>query len=257
VYYAELDPLYELNNTPVGTRLKLFESANEVVKKRDDSFVREIMVLNLAGESEKSVEYLANSIFHFREGSSKVRDITVDAHLLTGKKHLVQKKYKEALEQFLASAQTPENSKPGLKTGDERSPQTDYFTGLAWEALGNKSKAKSSFTTSTARPINEISYISYYEGLSYLKLGNKDKADESFKALIDEGDKRLKKGSEVDFFAKFGEKEAANVQLSNAYLLKGLGCKGLGNKAKAMENLKKAVELSASNLWAAIELNDL
>ena len=257
VYYAELDPLYELNNTPVGTRFKLFESANEVVKKRDDSFVREIMVLNLAGESEKSVEYLANSIFHFREGSSKVRDITVDAHLLTGKKHLVQKKYKEALEQFLASAQTPENSKPGLKTGDERSPQTDYFTGLAWEALGNKSKAKSSFTTSTARPINEISYISYYEGLSYLKLGNKDKADESFKALIDEGDKRLKKGSEVDFFAKFGEKEAANVQLSNAYLLKGLGCKGLGNKAKAMENLKKAVELSASNLWAAIELNDL
>jgi len=65
---------------------------------------------------------------------------------------------------------------------------------------------------------------------------------------------RISKGSEVDFFAKFGEKEAANVQLSNAYLLKGIGNKGLGNKAEATGNLKKAVELSDSNLWANIEL---
>ena len=35
--------------------------------------------------------------------------------------------------------------------------------------------------------------------------------------------------SDIDFFAKFGEREADNVRLSNAYLLKGLGYKGLGD----------------------------
>ena len=79
IYYAELDPLYEMNNTPIETRSKLFEGKHDIVKLRDDSFVREIMVLNLSGQSEKAVEYLKNSSFHFREGSSSVRDITVDA----------------------------------------------------------------------------------------------------------------------------------------------------------------------------------
>ncbi|HLN72234.1 MAG TPA: DUF5107 domain-containing protein, partial [Prolixibacteraceae bacterium] len=40
VYYAELDPLYELNNTPIERRSTLFDSVNDIVKKRDDSFVR-------------------------------------------------------------------------------------------------------------------------------------------------------------------------------------------------------------------------
>jgi tetratricopeptide (TPR) repeat protein len=251
IYYAELDPLYELSNAPIGKRAKLFEGSNEIVKQRDDAFVREIMVLNLAGESEKAVEYLSKSTFHFREGSSRVRDITVDAHLLLGKKYLEQKKYQLALEQFLASVETPENSK--AKSGDERSPQINYFIGLAYEALGNKAKAKTYFAMSADQPARESDYMAYYQGLSDLKLGNKAKATGRFNALIEAGDKRISKGSEVDFFAKFGEKEAANVQLSNAYLLKGLGYKGLGDTAKATENLQKAVELSASNLWANIE----
>jgi hypothetical protein len=60
--------------------------------------------------------------------------------------------------------------------------------------------------------------------------------------------------ADVDFFAKFGEREAENVRLSNAYLLKGLGYKGLGDIKSADENLRKAAELSASNLWAEVEL---
>jgi Tfp pilus assembly protein PilF len=72
--------------------------------------------------------------------------------------------------------------------------------------------------------------------------------------LISDGDKKIKQGSEIDFFAKFGEREAENVRLSNAYLLKGLGYKGLGDTNAATENLKKAVELSVSNLYAIAEM---
>jgi tetratricopeptide (TPR) repeat protein len=254
VYYAELDPLYEMNNSPIEKRTRLFESKNDVVKQRDDAFVREIIVLNLSGQSEKAVEYLDKSNFHFREGSSRVRDITVDAHILLGKKYLEDKKSKLALQQFLATVATPENSRSTSNMGDMRSPQINYFIGLAYEALGKKADAKSSFTQSSDQSLKENNYIKYYQGLSLLKLGNTLKASEYFNALISEGDKQIKQGSEVDFFAKFGERESENVRLSNAYLLKGLGYKGLGDKNAANENLKKAVELSASNLYAKVEM---
>jgi tetratricopeptide (TPR) repeat protein len=253
VYYAELDPLYELNNSPIATRARLFEGANDIVKQRDDAFVREIKVLNLSGQPEKSVEYLTNSVFHFREGSSRVSDMKVDAHLLLGMKYLSEKKNELALAEFLKTT----GSKADNENADARDPQINYFIGLAYEALGKKSDAKSYFTKSAAQNIKDDGIISYYQGMSQQKLGNKEKANTIFKALIEEGNQQLSKNSEVDFFAKFGEKEAENVRQSNANLLIGLGNKGLGDGAKATESLQKAVERSASNLWATVELKNL
>ncbi|HLN56233.1 MAG TPA: DUF5107 domain-containing protein [Bacteroidales bacterium] len=250
VYYAELDPLYEMNNTPVDRRAEFFKGRNDIVKQRDDAFVREIMVLNLSGQYDKSVEYLGNSNFHFREGSSRVRDITVDAHILLGKKLLEEKKNDQALKQFLACVGSPETSG---RFGDNRAPQINYFIGVAYESLGQKTKAKSYFRLSADQQTGRTDYIKYYQGLSNLKLGSKEQANLIFNGLITEADNRIKQGEEVDFFAKFGEREAANAQLSNAYLLKGLGYKGLGEKDKASGNLRKATELSASNLYAGVE----
>lgn len=255
LYYAELDPLYEMNNTPIAIRLKLFDGADDVVKKRDDSFVREIIVLNLAGEYEKAVEALTNSNFHFREGSSRVHDITVDAHLLYGKKFLSERNYKQALEQFLLLTGGSENSGSDF-IDDPRSPQIDYYIGLAYEAMMQKAKARSFFEKSPQQEVRYTSYIKYYQGMSNLKLGKRDLAEKIFGTLIDEGSRLIKQGSETDFFAKFGEREAENVRLSNAYLLKGLGYKGLGDTEAATESLRKAVDLSASNLWAKIELKE-
>jgi len=135
-----------------------------------------------------------------------------------------------------------------------RSPQINYFIGLAYEALGNKAKAKSYFTLSTEQNIRGTGYVNYYQGLSFLKINNLEKANEIFNSMIEEGNKRIKQGEEIDFFAKFGEREAENIQLSNAWMYKGLGYKGLGDTKAANENLTKAVELSASNLWAKNEL---
>jgi tetratricopeptide (TPR) repeat protein len=255
VFYAELDPLYEMNNTSIAKRAKLFEAKNEIVKQRDDSFVREIIVLNLSGQSEKAVDYLSKSNFHFREGNSRVRDISVDANLLLGKKYFASKKFELALKQFLSILETPDNSKTSGIDHDSRSPQINYYIGLTYEALGKKTNAESYFTRSSEQLSGEnYNYIRYYQGLSFLKLGNKAKASEYFNSLITEGDKRIKQGSEIDFFAKFGEQEAENVRLSNAYLLKGLGYKGLGDTPAASENLKKAVELSVSDLYAIAEM---
>jgi tetratricopeptide (TPR) repeat protein len=138
--------------------------------------------------------------------------------------------------------------------GDMRNPQINYYLGLTYEALGKKADAKAYFTKSKDQVIRETNYILYYQGLSQLKLGNKEKAAELFNALLKEGERKMTAESEIDFFAKFGEREAENVRLSNAYFLKGLGHKGLGDPKSADASLNKAVELSASNLFAKVEL---
>ncbi len=253
IYYAELDVLYERNNSPLKTRAKLFESANEIVKKRDDAFVREILVLNLTGQADKSVQYLEGSNFHFREGSSRISDMTVDARLLNGLKFMKNGQYQMALEQYLAAI----NREAEDEQAGARDPQINYFIATDYEALGNKEMAKQYFQKSTDQNLNETGIISYYQGLSFQKLGQNDKADKLFKALIEEGNNRMNNESEIDFFAKFGERESAKNRISNANLLVGLGLKGLGKNKEAKEKLQKAVELSVSNLWAGVELKGL
>ena len=252
VYYEELDALYEMSNAPVEKRLKLFEGNNEVVGKRDDAFVRQISVLTLAGKPEKAVEYLTGRNFSYREGSSRVRDLIIDAHLMLGKKYYEEKRLEKALQQFLL-AQIPEEEATDSRSGN-RTIQVNYFIALAYEALGDKAKAKNYFTLSAGPDSRGSGYIRYYQGLSYIKLGREKDAGEIFNSLITEGERLISQKSEADFFSKFGEQEAENVRLSNGYLIKGLGYKGLGDYKMATENLKKAVELSAGNLYAAVEL---
>ncbi|MDP4221804.1 MAG: DUF5107 domain-containing protein [Bacteroidota bacterium] len=257
VYYEELDALYEMSNAPVEKRLALFEGHNETVSKRDDAFARQITVLTLAGKADQAVQYLTGRKFNYREGSSRVRDIIIDAHLMLGRKNFEMKDYQKALEQFLL-AQVPEEEAGESRLGN-RNIQADYFIGSAYDAQGNKSKAKTYFSMSAEEQARSSSYIKYYQGLSLLRLGKTKEATDSFNALISEGDRQIAQSStrEVDYFAKFGEREAENARLSNGYLLKGLGYKGSGRLKEAKENLQKAVELSAGNLYAITELQNL
>ena len=98
----------------------------------------------------------------------------------------------------------------------------------------------------------------YYQGLSHLKLGDKAKATEIFNTLISDGEKQINQTeTNTDFFAIFGEREGENTRKSQAYTLRGLGYKGSGKNDLAKEDLKKAVELSVSNLWANTELKSI
>jgi tetratricopeptide (TPR) repeat protein len=173
---------------------------------------------------------------------------------MLGKKYFEENNYEKALENFLL-ARIPEEEAGGSKSGN-RSIQVNYFIGLAYEAMGNKTKSKNYYTLSARHDLNGSSYNSYYQALSLLKLGEKTKALEIFDTLIADGERQINRSSagEMDFFTKFGEREAENARLSNAYLIKGLGYKGLGDTKMASDNLKKALELSASNLYASVEL---
>jgi tetratricopeptide (TPR) repeat protein len=254
IYFTELDELYELNNTPVETRLKLFAGNNEVVKNRDDAFMRQIEVLTLAGQPDKAVEYLDGVEFAYREGSSRVREIIIDAQLMLGMKYYDQKQFEKALQYFL-KAQVPDEEAGSARFGN-RDMQVNYYIGLAYEALGKKSDADAFFRKVTAHTSGRISTMDYYKGLAYAKTGEKNKATEVFESMVAEANRQLQAQATSEAGVIFGEREAEAVRNSRYYTMKGLGNKGLGHNKPASEDLKKAVELSQSNLWAKVELSE-
>jgi len=256
IFYAELDKLYELNNSPIKTRLALFDGKNHVVRRRDDAFVHQIMVLTLAGQPEKSLEYLDGKKFSYREGNSRVREMIIDAQLSTGIKYYNQKDYTKALEHFLL-AQIPDEEAGSARSGN-RDIQVNYFIAQAYKALKDNKKAKEYYRLAANGEIPEqIGVMNYYQGLSCVETKNKDKANEIFNALVAEGKQQLEGKEETDFFAIFGEREAERTRISMAHTMRGLGFKGLGKLKEAKADLEKAVELFVGNLWANTELKEM
>jgi tetratricopeptide (TPR) repeat protein len=251
IYFTEISDLYERNNTPIETRIKIFEGSNETVKNRDDAYQWYIENLILTGQAEKAIELLAGADFAYREGSSRGRNVRINANLIRGKQLFENNEYQKALDHFLAAQITREEA-GNDRLGDRRA-QVDYFIGLAYDALRNRSKATASFRNSVREVPRAVNVMSYYQGLSYDKIGNKEQAKKIFESLVSEADRQLQgsAGSEVGVI--FGGREAANDRTSRLYTMRGLGYKGLGDLQKAKEDLTKALELSRSNLWALVE----
>jgi tetratricopeptide (TPR) repeat protein len=252
IYYEELDELYEMSNASIDTRLKLFEGNHKVVSHRDDAFVRQIKVLTLAGKADKAVEYLDGKTFSYREGSSKTRDVVINAHLASGLKCLKENKPRKALEMF-TKAQVPDEEASESRTGN-RNIQVHFLTGLAHFNSGDKAKAEEYFNKAKELTAHPSEFVSYYKASSLLKLGEKNKAENILNSMLEEAEAQFKQSPKTDFFNKFGAGQAENERLSYAYLLKGLAYKGLGKTAAAKENLRRAIDLSKSNLWAQLEL---
>ena len=260
LYYTELSELYERNNTALATRTKLFEGSADVVKNRDDSYIWYIENLVLSDQSEKAVELLEGFTFAYREGSSRSRNIKINANLVLGKKYFDLKEYNKALQCFLNSQITREEA--GNDRLGDRAVQVNYYIGLAYEALRDRSKATSFFKKAVTQESGQrgqaatqrtTNVMNYYQGLSYAKLGDNEQAKKIFESLVSDADSQLERSATSEVGVIFGGREAANDRLSRLYTMRGLGRKGLGQLQQAKDDLNKAVELSQGNLWAIAE----
>jgi tetratricopeptide (TPR) repeat protein len=254
--YVELDGLYETGNVSPERRLALLEKNHETVAKRNDSFLREIMVLVLVGRYDQAIDFLANNQFHVREGGGEIHDVYVDAHLLRGVRYLMNGKPEEALADFHAASEYPENLSVGRPQTDSRAPQVAYHIATAYEALGDAGKAKEFYTKSAGQKGGR-SEVRFYQGLSYLKLGQKSRADEIFDELIETGKQRLSEKPTEDFFAKFGEGQTPQARQASAHYMLALGYRGKGQADQAKAELEAAVKLNVSHLWAGAQLAEL
>jgi tetratricopeptide (TPR) repeat protein len=254
IYYTELSELYQRNNSPVENRMMIFEGHEDVVKNRDDSYLWYINNLVLSGQAEKAAEILANTTFPYREGTSLGRESTINANLISGLRSLENGNPTEALQYFLRDVPKEE---AGSRVSGIREIQVDYYTGLAYETLGNRKKANTYFKKSTEEASGSINVMNYYQGLSYERLGDKARATKIFETMIAEADRQLGLEESVEIGVIFGGREATGERESRLLTMRGLGYKGLGELLKAKADLERATKLSLSNIWADIESTNL
>jgi tetratricopeptide (TPR) repeat protein len=256
--YVELDRLYEVENRSLPTRLALLEKNHKTVVKRNDSFLREIMVLVLVGRYDEAIDFLANNHFHVREGGGEIHDVFVDAHLLRGLSYLKNKQFEKALSDFQKASEYPENLSVGRPKNDRRAPHVAYYTGAVYEALGDAEKADEFYKKAADQRVSSRwSEARFYQGLCFSELGQKDKAEKIFDELIEAAKKKLSQEATVDVFAKFGRQQTEKARKASAHYALGLGYLGkrMNNEAKA--EFEKAVELNVSHTWAGAQLAEL
>ncbi len=256
--YVELDRLYEDDNVPLVKRLALLQKNHQTVVKRNDSFLREIMVLVLVGRYHEAIDFLANNHFHVREGGGEIHDVFVDAHLLRGLSYLKNKQFEKALSDFQKASEYPENLSVGRPKNDRRAPQVAYYTGSVYEALGDAEKADEFYKKAADQRVSSRwPEARFYQGLCFSELGQKDKAEKIFDELIGDAKEELSKEADVDVFAKFGQQQTEQARKASAHYALGLGYLGKGMNNEAKVEFEKAVELNVSLPWAGVQLAEL
>ena len=254
----ELDMLYEADNVSPQKRLASFEFNPALAAKRSDALTQEAKVYLLVGRYDQAMQLLKTHRFHNWEGYGDVHDVYMDACLLEGEREFHAGKYQDALKDYEASLEYPENLEVGRPYREARLPQVDYLMGLAYEKLGNAAKSQEMFRQAMGaqghRRHHEQPEMLYYQGLAAQKLGRSAEATRFFDDLIATGDKALTAPSDVDYFAKFGQKQSSRLRLADAHYLIGLGNLGKGETAKARDEFQAALKLNVNHLGATTQL---
>jgi tetratricopeptide (TPR) repeat protein len=263
----ELDELYQAAGVAPKTRLAFFEKNQKTALDRDDVLTRQIMLQVQTGDYDHALELLASRKFYIWEGASiSAHDWYVDAHLLRGHRLMKAGKNAEALKDFEAALEYPENLGVGKPYAGDRSAIMYYNIGTAYEAAGNASKAKEYYRKVTAdsstgrrrRRVNaDAAEIAFHKSLAFKKLGDEPKADEIAQSLVASGQEMLTKGAVKDDFAKFGERTSKNVEQARAHYVTGLGYLASGKNDQAKAELEQAVKLDVNQMWAAYQLSAL
>ena len=254
----ELDVLYEAGNVSPQKRLASFESDPSVATKRSDAMMQEAKVDLLVGRYDQAIQLLKTHHFHNWEGYGEIHDVYADALALRGEAEVKAGKFQAAIKDYEASLEYPENLEVGRPYHETRLPQVNYLMGLVYEKLGNTSKSHELFQQALSsewrRRRREQPEMLYYQGMAALKLGQNAEATQIFDELIAMGNQALAAGSDIDYFAKFGQKRTANFRLADAHYLIGLGNLGKGETAKAREEFQSVLGLNVNHLGATTQL---
>lgn len=258
-YYYEMDLISEEKGTPPGERAALLEKSHPVLMKHKLALVREILAFVQAGEYDKAIRLLAENQFPAQEGSRRLHEIYVDAHLLRGLERLDRQQYESAMEDFTAAEMYPENLQVARNKTSAGNPKNDYFSGICQLKLDNGEMAQSYFEKALQGDSDDeddddedrrVRDTDFYKGLALKQTGKDERAEKLFERLIARGENQLKKTQDVDFFAKFGRGGPSHVRNAQAYYTKGLGHLGKGQKKQAKDAFAQAIELDVNHIWA-------
>ena len=268
-HLAELDQLYKSEGTPVEKRLALFEKNQKVVIKKDDALGAMINLKIFAGKTDESISLLKSRTFSIWEGGSAFNtgQAWADAHLIRGLNSMKKKHFQEALTDFQTALHAPENLR--AEGSNSRLNQIKYWIGCAFSAMDEKEKAVQSWKEVISsdtlnnlpgrmRGIGNRQIQRFFSAMARQKLDPKTDVKTVFRELSDKNNNKMVRDSGDKDYQFINSKRLPSLD-ERAYpsYLSGLGFLGLGDKTKAKEAFKAALQISPDFLSAKIELNQL
>ena len=265
--FLELDQLYQKLNRPLKERLEKYKENIGLIEKRDDLYTEYVTLLNTLKLHEEAHERITGHSFQTWEGAEGKITTQFKVSLLEPAKELIKEgRAGEAKDKLLEALSYPENLGEGRLEGTKDN-HIYYNLGCCLEMLGDNDKAKECFEKATLGAMEVAGMMYYYDqpadmilyqGLAFEKLGNKRKANSRFYKLLDYGQKHLHDKFKMDYFAvsmpdmSVFDADMDKKNKAHCYYLMGLGYIGLGDKEKAMDCLKKVIELDNTHQNAYI-----
>jgi tetratricopeptide (TPR) repeat protein len=275
LHFTELDELYEEAGTPLEKRFALFQQNVSVVERRDDALNRFVALQVAAGQLDDAIQTMTTHTFAVAEGENiNVVEQWTEAHILRAQREIAVLHYGDALKDLEAAVTIPANLPMSFGFGgaNPRSPEINYWTGVAYAGAGDTQRAEESWKRAIAppgpapmrRPGRSNDSASgkaqdYYRGLAFQKLGQEEKAQELFREMVQFGQNELQQPEPTiaanGFYPE--RRVSPRARAANAHTIAGLGYMGLKDQASAKAELSQAVQLSPGMVSASAALSRL
>ena len=249
----ELDQLYKRMQRPHAERLAFLQQYPVLIAQRDDLVLEEITLLNQTGAYEKAKTLLDAHIFHpWEGGEGKVPAQYQFARVELAKLALKEGRNEEAVQLLEECLVYPHHLGEGKLYGAQEN-DFYYFLGCAYDAMGQKEKAKECWEKATLGPTEPAAALYYndakpdkifYQGLALMKLGRTDEAKGRFHKLTSYGEKHLFDKVKLDYFAVslpdllIWEDDLEVRNIIHCKYMMALGYCGLGLKDKSLALLQ-------------------
>ncbi|MBE6259270.1 MAG: DUF5107 domain-containing protein [Prevotella sp.] len=265
----ELDQLYKRLHKPHQERLDFLRQYPELIAQRDDLVLEEITLLNQLGRYEEAKAKLDAHQFHPWEGGEgkvpaqyQICRVELAKQALNGQSG--NPDIHEAIRLLNECLEYPHHLGEGKLYGAQEN-DFYYLLGIAYDAIGEKAKAKDCWEEATKGPQEPAAAMYYndakpdkifYQGMALLKLGREGEAHGRFYKLINYGKQHVFEHQVMDYFAVslpdlliweenredgYSELDTKN-EIHCKYML-ALGYYGMGDKAKAQKYLDEVAAL--------------
>jgi tetratricopeptide (TPR) repeat protein len=265
----ERDQLHRRLGVSAKRRLRRLEKHAHLVRERDDLSLVCCALHSQSGRPERALAILRSRRFQPWEGGEGVAlGEHVRAHLLLGRRALVDHDASTALEHFRTALDAPEN------LGETRHPLANpsdvhFWIGEALHALGRADEARTHWRTAAefegdfqGMQVQTYSENTYYRALALRRLGRTRDAVTLLRALRDHARALARTEAKIDYFATslptmllFDEDLQARRVVA-ARFLEAQALLGLGRHEHAARLLREILEADPSHALAADLLSE-
>jgi len=263
-FVLEQDEIWEGAGVPAAERLAEFARYPSAWRERDDAMGRFVALNVITGRYDEALRLLGERHFNVWEGGENaLHDSWVDAHLLRGDLRFRAGEYRDALKDYEAAVEYPENLAVGRPIDGGRSAVAYFAISETDNELGDAAAAREALEKAVAETgdrregrrgwSSDNAEVSWYKARAFEALGNRGAAAQLYEMLVRRGEDSLS-GRNVDYFAKFGAQAAGSTHLAQAHFLLALGYLGQGKTAEGRSELNQVLRYDPNHIGAKRQL---